>query len=380
MDFNFSDEQLAAQKAAREFAAKEIAPIAREMDEKGEFNWDLWKKCAEVGFTGMYFPQEYGGAGMDLISCALIAEEISKVCASTALTLGAHHFLCGIPILMAGSEEQKQKYLPSLARGETIGGLGLTEPNAGTDAAGLQTRAEKRGDAYYLNGAKMFITNAPVGDVFFVLARTSKDGGHRGISAFIVEKDFPGLTRPKALKKMGHCASPTGELVFEDCRVPEENLVGPEGKGFGIAMQTLSYGRTLIPIMSLGLAEASLEESLKYARERKQFGLPIGTFQLIQAKLADMKVGIEAARMLILNALWKKEQGLDVTLEASMAKLFTSEMATRAALEAVQIHGGYGLMKEYPVERYLRNAKLGEIGEGTSELQRLIIANKILWS
>lgn len=379
MDFSFTSEQLAAQKTARDFALKEIAPIAAEIDTNGEFSQELWNKCAEVGFTGMYFPPEYGGAGMDLISCALIAEEIAKVCASTVLSLGAHVFLCGVPIMISGSEEQKQKYLPRMARGEIIGGLGLTEPNAGTDAAGLQTRAERKGDYYYLNGSKMFITNAPVGDVFFVLARTSSEGGYRGISAFIVEKDFPGLTRSKPLKKMGHCASPTGELVFEDCRVPVENLVGKEGKGFGMAMQTLSYGRTLIPIMSLGIAEACLDESLKYARERKQFGQPIGTFQLIQAKLADMKVGIEAARWLIMNVVWKKEQGQDVTMEASIGKLFAAEMATRAALEAIQIHGGYGLMKEFPVERYLRNAKLGEIGEGTSELQRIIIANKLLW-
>ena len=288
--------------------------------------------------------------------------------------------LCGIPIYMAGNEEQKKKYLPKLAKGEWIGGLGLTEPNAGTDAASIQTRADRRGDYYYLNGSKMFITNAPIGDVFFVLARTGKEPGHRGISAFIVEKDFPGLTRSKPLKKLGQCGSPTGELVFEDCQVPAENLVGEEGKGFGIAMKTLSYGRCLIPIMSLGLAEACLEESLKYARERKQFGQPIGSFQLIQAKIADMKVGIEAARWLIMHAIWKKEQGMDVTVEASLAKLFASEMATRAALEAVQIHGGYGLMKEFPVERYFRNAKLGEIGEGTSELHRLIIANRLLWS
>lgn len=379
MDFSFTSEQMAAQKTARDFALKEIAPIAAEIDANGEFRQELWDKCAEVGFTGMYFPPEYGGAGMDLISCALIAEEIAKACASTVLSLGAHVFLCGVPIMMSGSEEQKQKYLPRMAKGEIIGGLGLTEPNAGTDAAGLQTRAERKGDYYYLNGSKMFITNAPVGDVFLVLARTGSEGGYRGISAFIVEKDFPGLTRSKPLKKMGHCASPTGELVFEDCQVPAENLIGKEGKGFGMAMQTLSYGRTLIPIMSLGIAEACLEESLKYARERKQFGQPIGTFQLIQAKLADMKVGIEAARWLIMNVVWKKEQGQDVTLEASIGKVFAAEMATRAALEAIQIHGGYGLMKEFPVERYLRNAKLGEIGEGTSELQRIIIANKLLW-
>jgi alkylation response protein AidB-like acyl-CoA dehydrogenase len=378
MDFRLTEEQIAFQKSFRKFCEKEIEPQAREVDEKEEFSLDNWKRLAKFGFFAIPFPEEYGGYN-DAITSMIALEELSRVCASTALSCSINIGLCGMPLLKYGTEEQKKKYVTKIASGDYIGAFGLTEPNCGSDVGGIQTTAKKDGDYYILNGTKMFITNGNIADIILTFAYTDKSKGKKeGISAFIVEKNTEGFSVGKKLSKMGVRGSPTCELIFEDCKIPKENLVGEEGKGFSIAMFSLNYARISMAAWCLGIAQAAFEESVKYAETRYAFGRPIGYFQEINHKIAEMKVWIHTARLLIYYAAWLKNEGLDYKIAASIAKLFTSEIATKCCHYAVQIHGGYGLTKEYKVERLYRDIRLGEIGEGTSEVQRMIIAKELL--
>ncbi len=380
MDFELNEEQRMIRDTVRDFAQKEIAPLARHTDETGEFPWETFKKMAELGLMGLPFPEEYGGAGADTVSYALAVEEIAAACGSTALTYAAHVSLASAPIYMFGTEEQKRKYLVPLAQGEFLGAFALTEPQSGSDAAGLRTTAIRDGDSWVLNGQKMWITNGSIAQVVVVTAVTDPSRGAHGISNFIVEKGTPGFAAGKEEPKMGLKGSVTCQLFFEDCRVPAENLLGQLNEGFIQVMKTLDGGRISIAAMALGLGRAALEESVKYAKERHAFGQPIAEFQAIQWKLADMATELEAARLLIYQAAVLKDQGRPFTKEAAMAKLFASEAAERACFEAIQIHGGYGYSREYPVERFYRDNRLTEIGEGTSEIQRLIIARRVLSS
>lgn len=373
MNFELTEEQRMIQKTVREFAQEVIAPGAERRDETTEFPEDIVKDLGEMGILGLPFPEEYGGVGADTVSFALAVEEIAKVDASLALTVSAHISLGCAPLYYLGSEEQKKRYLTPALQGEYLAAFGLTEPNAGSDAGGTETTAVLEGDHWRLNGTKMFITNPTYAGYVVATARTAKEG----ISSFIVPKDTPGYSIGQKYEKLGMRSSDTRELIFSDARIPKENLLGTEGEGFKGFLKVLDGGRIGIAALSLGLAEASLEAALKYAKQRVQFGQPISKFQAIQFKLADLATQIEMARMGLYRAAWLKDNHQKYTKEAAMAKLFASELAVRAANEAIQIHGGYGYMKEYHVERFLRDAKLLEIGEGTSEVQRIVIARSI---
>jgi butyryl-CoA dehydrogenase len=362
----------------REFALKEVKPIAAEIDQTERFPMETVEKMAKYNMMGIPIPTEFGGAGGDNLSYAIAVEELSKVCGTTGVILSAHTSLCCSPIYMFGTPEQKNKYLIPLSKGEKIGAFGLTEPNAGTDASGQQTTAVIDGDNYILNGSKIFITNAGVADVFVVFAMTDKSKGTRGITAFIVEKEFPGFSIGKFEDKLGIRASSTAELIFENCIVPKENMLGKEGKGFGIAMKTLDGGRIGIAAQALGIAEGALEEAAKYMKERKQFGKPLSAFQGLQWMMAEMEVKVEASKLLVYKAAWHKDQGLPYAVEAARAKLFASETAMEVTTKAVQIFGGYGYTKDYPVERMMRDAKITEIYEGTSQVQKMVIAANLL--
>ena len=374
MDFRLTKEQLLVRKMVREFAENEVKPLAAEIDEEERFPMETVEKMAKLGMMGIYFPKEYGGAGGDVLSYAICVEELAKVCGTTAVIVSAHTSLCCAPIFENGTEEQKQKYLPDLCSGRKIGAFGLTEPNAGTDASGQQTTAVLDGDHYVLNGSKCFITNGSVADTFVVFAMTDAKLGNKGISAFIVEKGFPGFSQGKHEKKMGIRGSSTCDLIFEDCIVPKENLLGKEGQGFKIAMQTLDGGRIGIASQALGIGEGAIDEAIKYTRERVQFRKRISQFQNTQFQLADMHTRMQAAQFLVYNAAMKKQNHERCSMEAAMAKLFAAEAASDVTRRAVQLFGGYGYTREYPVERMMRDAKITEIYEGTSEVQRMVIA------
>jgi len=378
LQFKLSEEQEMIRKTVREFAEKEIAPKAGPMDEAEEYDYSLWEQMAEMGLTGIPFPEEYEGAGMDNICYAIAVEELSRVCASSGVLVSAHTSLCSWPIYAFGTEEQKQKYLVPLASGKKIGALGLTEPSAGSDAGSVKTSAVLDGDEYVLNGTKIFITNGEKADIYVIIASTDKSKGHRGTAAFIVEKGTPGFTFGKKEHKMGIRASATYELVFENCRIPKENMLGEDGNGFKIALKTLDGGRIGIAAQALGIAQGAFDEALKYSKVREQFGKPISSFQGLQWMLADMATRIDAARLLVYRAAYLKDSGLPYSKEAAMAKLYASECAMWVTTKAVQIFGGYGYTREYPVERMMRDAKITEIYEGTSEVQRIVIAANIL--
>ena len=378
MNFGLTREQELVRQMVREFAVNEVKPIAAEIDETERFPMENVKKMGKLGMMGMPFPKELGGAGGDVLSYIITVEELSKVCGTTGVIVSAHTSLCASLIYENGTPAQKEKYLVPLAKGEKIGAFGLTEPGAGTDAAGQQTTAVLDGDNYILNGSKIFITNGGVADTFIVFAMTDKSQGTRGISAFIVEKGFPGFSIGKKEEKLGIRASSTTELIFENCVVPKENLIGKEGKGFGIAMKTLDGGRIGIAAQALGIAEGAYEESVKYMKERKQFGRPLSAFQGLQWMIAEMETKIEAAKLLVYKAAWLKQNKLPYSVDAAKAKLFAAEVAMDVTTKAVQIHGGYGYTKEYPVERMMRDAKITEIYEGTSEVQKMVIAGAAL--
>jgi len=378
MDFLLNDEQEMLRKTVRNFAEKEIAPKAGPMDEAEEYDWSLWDTMAEMGLTGVPFPEEYGGAGMDNLSYAITVEELSRVCGSSGVLVSAHTSLACWPIFNFGTEEQKQKYLVPLASGEKIGALGLTEPAAGTDAGSCKTTAVLDGDEYVLNGTKIFITNGEVGSTYVVIAQMDKSKGSKGLTAFIVEKGTPGFTFGKKEHKMGIRASKTYELVFENCRIPKENLLGKEGEGFKVALMTLDGGRIGIASQALGIAQGAFDEAVKYSKMREQFGAPLSSFQGLQWMMADMATRIEAARLLVYRAAYLKDQHLPYSKESAMCKLYAAETAMYVTTKAVQIHGGYGYTREYPVERMMRDAKITEIYEGTSEVQRIVIAGQIL--
>ena len=374
MDFKLTKEQLLVRKMVREFAENEVKPLAAEIDEEERFPMETVRKMAKLGMMGIYFPKEYGGAGGDVLSYAITVEELAKVCGTTAVIVSAHTSLCCAPIFENGTEEQKKKYLPDLCSGRKLGAFGLTEPNAGTDASGQQTTAVLDGDHYVLNGSKCFITNGSVADVFVVFAMTDPKMGNRGISAFIVEKGFKGFSQGKHEKKMGIRGSSTCDLIFEDCIVPKENLLGKEGAGFKIAMATLDGGRIGIAAQALGIGEGAILEAIKYTSERVQFKKRISSFQNTQFQLADMHTRMQAAQFLVYNATLKKQAHERCSMEAAMAKLFAAEAASDVTRRAVQLFGGYGYTREYPVERMMRDAKITEIYEGTSEVQRMVIA------
>ena len=375
MNFALSKEQELVRQMVREFAIDKVKPIAAEIDRTEEFPMENVKLMAKYGMMGIPFAKEYGGAGGDTLAYILAVEELSKVCGTTGVILSAHVSLCASLINQFGTEEQN---LPKLASGEMIGAFGLTEPGAGTDAAGQQTIAVLEGDHYVLNGSKIFITNGGVADVFVIFAMTDKSKGTKGISAFIVERSFKGFSSGKIEDKMGIRASSTTELIMEDCIVPKENLVGKEGKGFGIAMKTLDGGRIGIAAQALGIAEGAMEEAVNYIKERKQFGRSLTAFQGLQWYLAEMDVKIEAARHLVYKAAWLKDNGKPYSVDAARAKLFAAETAMEVTTKAVQLFGGYGYTKDYPVERMMRDAKITEIYEGTSEVQKMVISGSIV--
>ncbi|MDD2481619.1 MAG: acyl-CoA dehydrogenase [Lutispora sp.] len=378
MNFNLTKEQEMVKTLMREFAEKEVKPIAADIDEEERFPRETVEKMARYAMMGIPFPKELGGAGGDTLSYIIAVEELSRVCGTTGVILSAHTSLGAHPIYQYGTEEQKEKYLKPLAEGKYLGAFGLTEPNAGTDAAGQQTIAVLEGNHYVIDGSKVFITNGGESDIYIIFAMTDKAKGTRGISAFIVEKDFPGFSIGKIENKMGIRGSSTSELIFENCIVPKENLLGQEGKGFGIAMQTLDGGRIGIAAQALGIAQGALDECTKYMKERKQFGKPLAAFQGLQWMYADMATKVQAARFLVYNAAMKKDQKLPFATEAAMAKLFASETAMEVTTNAVQIHGGYGYIREYPIERMMRDAKITEIYEGTSQVQKMVIAANLL--
>lgn len=378
MDFGLTDEQQMIRKMVRDFANKEVAPTAEERDEEERFDRSIFNKMAELGLTGIPWPEEYGGIGGDYVSYVIAVEELSRVCASTGVTLSAHLSLAGWPVYTYGTEEQKQKYLTAMASGEMMGAYGLTEPGSGSDAAAMKTTARKENGEYVLNGSKIFITNGGEADVYIVFAVTDPALKHKGVSAFIVEKNFPGFSVGKKEKKLGIRSSPTTEIIFEDCRVPEENLLGSEGQGFAIAMKTLDGGRNGIAAQAVGIAQGALDAAVDYAKERKQFGKPIASMQGISFKLADMAVKVEASRLLTYQAAWNESAGIAYGKESAMSKLFAGDSAMDVTIEAVQVFGGYGYTKDYPVERYMRDAKITQIYEGTNEVQRLVIGKMLL--
>lgn len=394
----FQEHHLATREMVRAFAREEVAPVARHFDDTQEFPWDNVKKMADLGLLGIPWSEELGGSGLDTISFIIAIEELARVCASHSITISAHTTLGTSPIVNFGTDEQRRRFVPRLASGSVLGGFGLTEPNAGSDAGGTQSTAVKKGDKYILNGTKRFITHAGVGEIFVVTAVTNPGKGTKGISSFILTKETCDLERVKGLgmghdatlpamkgfrsgkkeDKLGWRASDTRELIFEDVEVPVENLLGEEGKGFVNFMKTLDAGRIGIASLSLGVAQGAFEEALKYTSERKQFGKAIATFQGVHFQLSDMATELEAARHLVYHAAWLAQNGHPFGPEAAMAKLFASELAMRATITAIQLHGGYGYTKDYPVERMMRDAKIGEIGEGTSEVQRMVIARHLL--
>jgi alkylation response protein AidB-like acyl-CoA dehydrogenase len=378
LNFQLNDEQSDLRKTVREFAEREIRPHVMEWDEASQFPLDTIKELGKLGLMGIIFPAEYAGAGMGYVEYVIAIEELSRVDGSVGIIVAAHTSLCSNHIFIAGSEEQKRKYIPKLATGEFIGAWGLTEPGSGSDAGGARCSAVRKGDRWVLNGTKTFCTNGHYADVMVVIAVTDKTAHTHGLSAFVVEKGTKGFRAGKKENKLGLRASDTAEMIFEDCEIPAENLIGKEGDGFIDAMRVLDGGRISIAALGLGMAQGAYESALNYSKERKQFGKAISEFQAIQWKLADMSVEIDAARLLTMRSAWMKDDGQKTTLESSMAKLYTSEVAVRAANEAVQIHGGYGFIKDYPAEKFYRDVKLCTIGEGTSEIQRLVIARQIL--
>jgi butyryl-CoA dehydrogenase len=378
VNLELSEEQKLLQKSVREFAEAEVKPLAKEIDETGRFPRETFKKAAELGLTGIALPENYGGAGMDHICYAIVVEEISRVCASTGVILSVQNSLYCDPVHRFGTEEQKQKFLVPFARGEKIGCYALTEPQAGSNAAALQTKAMRKGDRYIVNGTKAWITNGGVADAAIVYVNTQPEKCEKGITALVVEKGTPGFKVGKEEKKLGIHATACTELSFADCEVPADNRIGQEGEGYKVALSTLDGGRIGIAAQATGIAQGAFEASLSYAQQRQAFGHPIADFQAIQFMLADMATEIDAARLLARRAAWKQDSGARFSMEASIAKLFASEMATRVAHKAIQIHGGYGYSREYPVERAYRDARITEIYEGTSEIQRLVIAAWVL--
>ena len=378
MDFQLNDEQLQLKKSVREFAEREVAPHVMQWDEAGEFPLATVKELGKIGLMGTIFPPEYSGAGMGYVEYVTAIEELSRVDGSVGIIVAAHTSLCSNHIYLAGNEAQKKKYVPKLATGEFIGAWGLTEPSAGSDAGSARMTAAKARGGWVLNGSKTFITNGHYADVLVVIAVTDRTAHTHGLSAFVVEKDTKGFRPGKKENKLGLRASDTSELIFEDCFIPAENLLGQEGDGFVDAMRVLDGGRISIAALSLGMAQGAYESALKYSRQRKQFGKAISEFQAIQWKLADMATEIDAARLLTMRAASMKDAGMKTTLESSMAKLYASEVAVRCANEGVQIHGGYGFIKDYPAEKFYRDVKLCTIGEGTSEIQRMVIARQLL--
>ncbi len=379
MNFDLTAEQKMLQDQVRKFAEAELAPLAPEIDKTGQFPWENIKKCAKQGLLGIVVPEKYGGSGLDFVSLAIAIEEISRVCATTGVIVAVNNSLTTYPILTFGTEEQKQKYLPLLSSGEKIGAIGITEPNAGSDVAGMETTARLEGDYYILNGTKRFITNGTEAGIFVVFAYTNKELKHKGMSAFIVEKGTPGFTLGKHEDLMGIRASGNCELIFEDCKIPKENLLGKEGDGFKICMNTLDVSRVDIGAQAVGISQAALEASLKYSKERKAFGQPICEFEMIQSMLAEMATQIQAARLLVYYAGYCKDKGLPrFSKESAMCKYYAATIAVDVTRKAVQIFGGYGYTKDYAVERFYRDAKILELYEGTSEIQKIVIARELL--
>ncbi|MGZ2369104.1 acyl-CoA dehydrogenase [Ancylomarina sp. YFZ004] len=378
MNFSLTKEQELFQQMIRDFAENEVKPLAAEVDEQERFPIETVEKMAKIGIMGIPIPKQYGGAGGNNLMYSMAVEELSMVCGTTGVIVSAHTSLCASPILEHGTEEQKQKYLPKLASGEWIGAFGLTEPNAGTDAAGQQTTAIEDGDNYIINGSKIFITNAEYAHVYVIFAMTDKSQGTRGITAFIIEKGTPGFSFGKKEKKMGIKGSATSELIFENCVLPKTNMLGKLSKGFGVAMKTLDGGRIGIAAQALGLAQGAINETVKYVKERKQFGRALSAFQNTQFQLADMNTKTEASRMLVRKAAYKKDNKMAYSVDAAMAKLYAAETAMEVTNKAVQLHGGYGYTREYPVERMMRDAKITEIYEGTSEVQKMVISANML--
>ncbi|PRS08777.1 acyl-CoA dehydrogenase [Bacillus atrophaeus] len=377
MNFYLSDEHEMIRKLVRDFAKNEVAPSAAERDEQERFDRGLFQEMADLGLTGIPWPEQYGGIGSDYLAYVIAVEELSKVCASTGVTLSAHTSLCGWPLYAYGTEEQKQTYLTPLALGEKIGAYGLTEAGSGSDAGGMKTVAERIGDDYLLNGSKIFITNGGAADIYIVFAVTDPEQRKKSVTAFIVEKGFEGFSIGKKEKKLGIRSSPTTEIIFEDCLVPAKNRLGEEGEGFKIAMSTLDGGRNGIAAQAVGIAQGALDAALQYAKERKQFGKPVAEQQAIAFKLADMATMIEASRLLTYQAAWLESSGLPYGKASAMSKLLAGDTAMKVTTEAVQIFGGYGYTKDYPVERYMRDAKITQIYEGTQEIQRLVISRML---
>ncbi|MBA4548100.1 acyl-CoA dehydrogenase [Thermoactinomyces intermedius] len=378
MEFQLSEEHEMMRKMVRDFALKEVAPSAAERDEQERFDRTIFEKMATLGLTGIPFPEEYGGGGADFLSYVIAVEELSRVCASTGVTLSAHISLASWPIFKFGTPEQKERFLRPLAEGKKLGAFGLTEPGSGSDAAAMKTTAVRDGDEYVLNGSKIFITNGGEAEIYVVFALTDPSLKHKGTTAFIVEKGTPGFSIGKKEKKLGIRSSPTTEILFEDCRIPVSQRLGEEGEGFKIAMMTLDGGRNGIAAQAVGIAQGALDEALFYAKERHQFGKPIAKKQAIQFKLADMATQIEAARLLTYQAAWRESEGIPYGKASAMAKLFAGDVAMQVTTEAVQIFGGYGYTREYPVERMMRDAKITQIYEGTNEIQRVVISNHLL--
>lgn len=377
MDFNFTGDQLALKKIAQDIVAKEITPYALEMDKEGAIRPDLLKKLDQAGMLNLAIPEEFDGPGLDAVSIALVYEELGKGCAGVATSVAANA-LAAYPVILAGTDEQKQKFFSVINDGK-LAAFALTEPGAGSDAGAVSTVASKDGDDYILNGTKCFITNGGLADIFVIFANARKSAGIRGLTAFIVEKGTPGFSIGKEEHKMGIRASNTCELVLENVRIPATNRLGREGEGFKIAMKTLDAARPFVGAVSVGLCQAAFEQAVKYSKERVQFGKPIASFQLVQAMIADMAMQIEAARLLVYKACWMKDQGVDYSKESAIAKCFAADTAMKVTVDAVQVLGGYGYSQEYPVEKYMRDAKIMQIYEGTNQIQRLVIANNVLY-
>jgi len=377
MNFQLTDEHKMLQKMVRDFALKDVEPTAAERDEEERFDREIFDKMGELGLTGIPWPEKYGGIEADYLSYVIAVEELSRVCASTGVTLSAHVSLASWPIYKYGNEAQKENFLKRLAEGSALGAYALSEPGAGSDVASMTTTAKREGDNYILQGNKVWITNGEVADIYIVFAKTNPEANHRGISAFIVEKGTEGFTFGKKEKKLGIRSSPTTELIFENCRIPKENLLGEEGEGFKIAMTTLDGGRSGIAAQAVGISQGALDAAVNYAKEREQFGKPIAHNQGISFKLAEMATDTEASRLLTYQAAWLEGEGLDYSTASAMAKLFAGDAAMRTTVEAVQVFGGYGYTKDYPVERYMRDAKITQIYEGTNEIQRLVIGRAV---
>lgn len=377
MNFQLTEEHQQLREMIRDFAVNEVAPTAAERDEEERFDRGIFDKMAELGLTGIPWPEEYGGAGFDYLAYCIAVEELSRVCASVGVTLSAHTSLAGWPVYKFGTEEQKQKYLRPMAEGKKIGAYGLTEPGSGSDAGGMRTYAVEDGDAYVLNGSKIFITNGGIADIYVVFAVTDQELGAKGTTAFIVEADFPGFSVGKKEQKLGIRSSPTTEIIFDNCRVPKENILGEVGQGFVIAMKTLDGGRNGIAAQAVGIAQGALDAATDYAKERVQFGKPIAAQQGVGFKLADMATSIEASRLLTYQAAWLESNDLPYGQASAMAKLMAGDTAMKVTTDAVQVFGGYGYTKDYPVERFMRDAKITQIYEGTQEIQRLVISRNL---